>query len=102
MGHGGLFKTKKVGQQLLAGALKTPVAVTETAGEGGAWGIAVLAKYSEQKGNVSLADYLDNIVFVNSEKSVINPIESDATGFERFMENYKKGFAAQRAAAENL
>lgn len=102
MGHGGLFKTKKVGQQLLAGALKTPVAVTETAGEGGAWGIAVLAKYSERKGNVSLADYLDNIVFANSEKSVINPIESDATGFERFMENYKKGFAAQRAAAENL
>ena len=48
------------------------------------------------------ADYLDNIVFANSEKSVINPIESDATGFERFMENYKKGFAAQRAAAENL
>ena len=102
MGHGGLFKTKKVGQQLLAGALKTPVAVTETAGEGGAWGIAVLAKYSERKGNVSLADYLDNIVFANSEKSVINPIESDAAGFERFMENYKKGFAAQRAAAENL
>ncbi len=102
MGHGGLFKTKKVGQQLLSGALKTPVAVMETAGEGGAWGIAVLAKYSEQKSAMSLSCFLDDVVFANSNKSVIQPNESDVIGFEKFMVNYKKGFAAQKAAAENL
>lgn len=102
MGHGGLFKTKKVGQQLLAGALKTPVAVTETAGEGGAWGIAVLAKYSEQESAMSLSYFLDEIVFANSSKSVAEPNDGDAVGFEKYMKNYKKGFAAQKAAAENL
>lgn len=102
MGHGGLFKTKQVGQQLLAGALNTPIAVNESAGEGGAWGIAVLAQYSCSDKNLLLADYLDDIVFANTEKTIINPCLADSTGFEDFMVNYKKGLAAEIAAAENL
>ena len=69
-GHGGLFKTPVVGQRLLAGALNTPVAVTKTAGEGGAWGIAVLAKYAADTKGCSLEDYLDRYVFATDESTV--------------------------------
>ncbi len=63
MGHGGLFKTAVVGQRLMAGAMNTPVAVMETAGEGGAWGIAVLAEYAAHNNGKPLEDYLDEKVF---------------------------------------
>lgn len=98
-GHGGLFKTPVVGQRLLAGALNTPVAVTKTAGEGGAWGIALLAKYASDTKGESLEDYLDKYVFKDNESSVETPVESDVKGFAVYMEKYKKGLAAEKAAS---
>lgn len=102
MAHGGLFKTKGVGQRILAAALNTPVSVMTTAGEGGAWGMAILAAYMLWKKEESLSEYLEDKVFVNTEKEVIEPDAQDVAGYEIFMERYKKGLAIERAAVENL
>lgn len=102
MGHGGLFKTPVVGQKLMAGALNSPVAVMQTAGEGGAWGIAVLAKYAADNTELSLEDYLDALVFNNCEKSVIYPDAKDTEGFEEYMKLYKSGLAVEKAAIQSL
>ncbi len=99
-GHGGLFKTPVVGQRLLAAALGTPVAVTETAGEGGAWGIALLAKYASDTKGMALEDYLDKVVFSNSAGSIEYPKDEDVNGFNQYIELYKKGLAAESCAAE--
>ena len=103
LGHGGLFKTKGVGQNLLAGAINTPVSVMETAGEGGAWGIAVLASYlvNKEEGE-SLEDYLNNKVFAGQEGEEVQPDERDVQGFDEFMVRYKDGLAIERAAVEHL
>lgn len=103
LGHGGLFKTKGVGQNLLAGAIDTPVSVMETAGEGGAWGIAVLASYlvNKEEGE-SLEDYLNNKVFAGQEGEEVQPDERDVRGFDEFMVRYKEGLAIERAAVEHL
>ena len=101
MGHGGLFKTKGVGQRILAGAINTPVYVMETAGEGGAWGIALLADYMVNKADgESLTDYLDNKVFHDAVGSGMDPVPEDVDGYEKFMENYRKGLAIERAAVD--
>lgn len=102
MGHGGLFKTPVVGQRLMAGALNTPVAVMETAGEGGAWGIAVLAAYAFSNHGKPLEEYLKENVFSKYKSSVIEPCTEDADGFKEFMKLYKKGLAVQKSAADNL
>lgn len=103
LGHGGLFKTKGVGHNLLAGAINTPVSVMETAGEGGAWGIAVLASYlvNKEEGE-SLEDYLNNKVFAGQEGEEVQPDERDVQGFDEFMVRYKDGLAIERAAVEHL
>lgn len=101
MGHGGLFKTEYVGQRLMAGAMNTPVAVMETAGEGGAWGIAILARYALNNMNMSLEDYLDNIVFSKYKSTVVEPVQEDVDGFKAYMENYKKALAVEKTAVEN-
>ena len=103
LGHGGLFKTKGVGQNLLAGAIDTPVSVMETAGEGGAWGIAVLASYlvNKEEGE-SLEDYLNHKVFAGPEGEEVQPDTRDVQGFNEFMVRYKAGLAIERAAVENL
>lgn len=103
LGHGGLFKTKGVGQNLFAGAINTPVSVMETAGEGGAWGIAVLASYlvNKEEGE-SLEDYLNNKVFAGQEGEEVQPDERDVQGFDEFMVRYKEGLAIERAAVEHL
>ena len=101
MGHGGLFKTKGVGQRILAGAIDTPVYVMETAGEGGAWGIALLADYLVNKEDgESLTAYLDNKVFQDAEGSGMDPVAEDVEGYEKFMERYTKGLAIERAAVD--
>ena len=101
LGHGGLFKTKGVGQRILAGAIDTPVYVMETAGEGGAWGIALLADYMVNKADgESLTDYLDNKVFHDAVGSGMDPVPEDVDGYEKFMENYRKGLAIERAAVD--
>ena len=100
-GHGGIFKTKGVAQQILADALNTPISVMETAGEGGAWGIAVLAAYMAQKdASEALADYLDNKVFAGETGSELAPDAAGVKGFDAFIERYKAGLAAEKAAVE--
>lgn len=103
LGHGGLFKTKGVGQGFLAAAINTPVSVMETAGEGGPWGMALLASYmlNKEEGE-SLADYLSNKVFAGNKGTKMEPKKEDAEGFEVFARRYVKGVAIEKAALENL
>jgi sugar (pentulose or hexulose) kinase len=103
LGHGGLFKTKGVGQRLMAGALNTPVSVMESAGEGGAWGIALLAAYMAQgtKG-LSLEKFLAEKVFANVSGDRVEPDTKDVRGFKKFMERYSAGLKIERAAVENI
>ena len=101
-GHGGLFKTKGVGQSILAAALNTPVSVMKTAGEGGAWGVAILASYMLWKEEESLSEYLENKIFANAESETVEPDPEDVAGYEVFIERYKQGLAIERAAVENL
>ncbi len=103
LGHGGLFKTAGVGQKIMADALNTSVAVMETAGEGGAWGIALLAAYARNKKNgETLASYLNEKVFANAKYSVIAPETSGTAEFESFMLRYKEGLAIEKAAVAHL
>ena len=103
LGHGGLFKTKGVGQKILAGAIDAPVSVMETAGEGGAWGIALLASYMINKEeHETLEDYLDAKVFAGNAGTKMDPDSADVAGFEAFTERYKKGLPIERAAVESL
>ena len=84
LGHGGYFKTKGVGQQIAADAINAPVSVMETAGEGGAWGIAVLAAYLVLKENgETLPDYLNNKIFAGQKGSKLEPIPENVKGFEK-------------------
>lgn len=102
LGHGGLFKTEKVGQSYMAAAINAPVTVMETAGEGGAWGIALLAAYMINKKNgETLAQYLDNNVFSGMPGITIAPDEKDADGFNKFIERYKNGLTIERAAIDS-
>ena len=101
-GHGGLFKTEYVGQRLMAGAFNTPVTVMETAGEGGAWGIAILAKYAADKTGESLDDYLNNRVFSSCKSSTVEPDAADSEGFDAYMKLYKKGLIVEKSATENI
>lgn len=102
-GHGGFFKTKGVGQNLMAAALHTPVTVMETAGEGGAWGIALLAAYrKDHREGESLADYLQNRVFAGQEGETVAPDPRDEAAIDAFIESYKACLAAERAAVETL
>ena len=101
-GHGGLFKTKGVGQRILAAAINSPISVMETAGEGGAWGIALLAGYLVNNAEkLSLADYLDQKVFAGNTGVEIAPTAEDVAGFDKYIENYKAGLAIEKAAVEN-
>lgn len=102
MGHGGLFKTELVGQKLMAGAMNTPVAVMETAGEGGAWGIAILAKYAADHTDEPLEDYLDNRVFSKYKSSVVQPDSGDVKGFADYMKLYKKALSVEESAVKNI
>ena len=98
-GHGGLFKTPVVGQRFLAAALNSPISVMETAGEGGAWGIALLASYLVNNGGkLSLPDFLDKIVFAGNTGTEIAPDPADVAGFEAYLENYKAAFPIEEAA----
>ena len=102
-GHGGLFKTKGVGQGILAAALNSPVSVMETAGEGGAWGIALLASYMVNKdAGEALEDYLQNKVFGGDEGEKMDPDPEDVKGFDEFIKRYRAGFPIERAAVDAL
>lgn len=101
LGHGGLFKTKEVGQRIMAAAAGVPVSVMETAGEGGAWGIALLASYRKNKEEGETLDaYLDHKIFACENSLTIKPDTKDMEGFEQFMEQYVKGLSVERAAVD--
>jgi sugar (pentulose or hexulose) kinase len=103
LGHGGFFKTEIVGQKIMAAAMNVPVSVMETAGEGGAWGIALLASYMLRKGeNETLEAYLSNKVFAGANSTTIAPDQRDVDGFVAFMERYKEGIAIEQAAVHAL
>lgn len=100
-GHGGLFKTKGVGQRILAAAINSPISVMETAGEGGAWGIALLGSYlvNNPKG-LPLADFLDEIVFAGQSGEEITPTADDVRGFNKYIENYRKCLPIEETAVQ--
>lgn len=98
-GHGGLFKTKGVGQRILAAAINSPISVMETAGEGGAWGIALLASYLVKKAdNESLADFLDNNVFAGNTGIEITPTPEDVEGFNKYIKEYQSCLSIEKEA----
>jgi len=101
-GHGGFFKTANVGQRIMAAATNAPVSTLETAGEGGAWGIALLASYMVQKkGGETLPEFLKPI-FAGSMGEAVKPDPKDVAGFNEFFERYHKGLAIEQAAVESL
>lgn len=105
LGHGGLFKTKGVGQSIMAAAANVPVTVMETAGEGGAWGAAILAAYlyNRKNGGIKeLDEYLETEVFAGEEGVTLEPAPADVKGFDAFMERYANGLPIERAAVEYL
>jgi sugar (pentulose or hexulose) kinase len=103
LGHGGFFKTEEVGQKIMAAALNVPVSVMETAGEGGAWGIALLAAYLLHKDkNEPLETYLSTKVFAGDKSKTVAPDQRDVDGFRAFMERYKAGIVIESAAVNAL
>lgn len=101
-GHGGFFKTAKVGQRIMAAATNTPVSILETASEGGAWGIALLAAFMKREDtDQSLPGFLDPI-FAGSIGEAIHPDPIDVAGFDQFFERYQAGLAIEQAAVDNL
>ncbi|MEF3402443.1 xylulokinase [Agromyces sp. CCNWLW203] len=102
LAHGGIFRTAGVAQRFLAGALDAPVAVGETASEGGAWGIAVLASYLSSAAEIDLAGYLDERVFANAEFETVDPEPADVAGFAAFLDRYRAGLAVEAAAVDAL
>ena len=98
-GHGGLFKTKGVGQRILAAALNSSIYVMETAGEGGAWGIALLASYLvNNTRKQSLAEFLDTNVFAGNVGVEISPTKEEVEGFNKYIQNYQKGLEIEKTA----
>lgn len=102
-GHGGLFKTPVVGQQMLAAAMNAPVTVMDTASEGGAWGMAVLAAYlTEKQEGESLSGYLSERIFAGTTGTTIAPDAADVAGFDAYVERYQAALPAEKAAVEHL
>ena len=102
MGHGGLFKTPLVAQSYLAAAVNAPVTVMDTAGEGGPWGMAVLASYLLNKDSMSLSEYLERVIFKDAKGTTVEPDVRDAAGLETYMERYKAGLEVEKRAVELL
>ena len=102
-GHGGFFKTPGVGQRMLSAAIGAPVSCMETAGEGGPYGMALLAAYMVRKAEgESLADYLDNKVFSGAAATTLMAEQADIDGFNKFLVRYKSAFPMEKAAVEGL
>lgn len=99
-GHGGFFKNAKVGGRIMSAALAIPVSIFTTAGEGGAWGMALLADYASYKDELSLSQYLSEYVFHNIELEVYNATKEEVEGFESYFKRYKKGLPIERSAID--
>lgn len=100
IGHGGLFKTEGVGQNIMANALEVPLSLMSTAGEGGAWGMAVLASYIGE--DRPLEDFLSEKVFKDASIKTVEPVVAESQGFRVFMDRYRKGLAIEQAAVEKF
>ena len=100
--HGGIFRTAGVAQRFLAGALDAPVAVGETASEGGAWGIAVLASYLSAAEDADLGTYLSERVFASAGFDTVDPDPDDVAGFSAYLDRYRAGLAVEAAAVTAL
>ncbi|WP_315096445.1 FGGY-family carbohydrate kinase [uncultured Cellulomonas sp.] len=100
--HGGLFRTEGVAQRLLAAAVGAPVTVGQSAGEGGAWGIAVLAAYLDAAPEQDLSTYLTTRVFGDAVAQTVKPDTDDVRGFDAYLQRYSAGLAVERAAVEAL
>ena len=99
LGHGGFFKTAGVGQQILANALNVPITAMETAGEGGPWGMALLAAYMVRKAEgETMEDYLKNRVFADAKSFSVEPDPAGVAGFKKYLERYQAALAAEKAA----
>jgi len=101
-GHGGLFKTPEVAQRFLSAAMSTPVTTMETAGEGGPYGMALLAAYLLDKEKMTLEEYLENKIFADAKSNEIMAESEEIEGFEKFLNFYKKNFAVEKAAVDSL
>lgn len=102
-GHGGLFKTPVVGQKYMAAACNAPVTCMSTAGEGGPYGMALLAAYMANKAEgETLEQYLNAHVFANAESVTLAPDSADVEGFNAYLTQFKNGLAAQKAAVETI
>ena len=102
-GHGGYFKTKGVGPEFLAAAIHAPVSVMETAGEGGPWGMAILASYADgKKEGEDLETFLNRKIFADAKGTTVEPSVDAAKGFDDFMKTYTAGLKIERAAVEVL
>lgn len=100
-GHGGLFKTKGVGQRILAAALNSPISVMETAGEGGPWGMAILGSYLvNNTANLSLPEFLDEKVFAGNQGTEIAPTPEDVAGFNAYIKKYNRCLPIEAAAVK--
>ena len=101
LGHGGYFKAPLAGQKIMAAALEAPVSVMKTAGEGGPWGIALLASYMQNKAEgETLEAFLESRVFSNEDAFEVKPDPEDIAGFKKFLDNYKKSLPVEKAAVE--
>ena len=100
-GHGGLFKTPVVGQKYMAAACKAPVTVMETAGEGGPYGMALLAAFLKDESE-KLEDFLSEKVFKDAKAVTLAPEQADVEGFDRYLARFSKGLAVEKAAVENM
>ncbi|MBQ7573985.1 MAG: FGGY-family carbohydrate kinase [Clostridia bacterium] len=101
--HGGLYKTPVVGQKLSAAAINAPVSVMSTAGEGGAWGMALLCAYMlDKEADENLEDFLLNKVFKGDEGTLIEPDKDEVAGFNEFIKTYKKGLEIEKSAVLNM
>ena len=101
-GHGGFFKAAETGLSVMSAALHTPVSALETAGEGGPWGMAVLASYLVNGNGSALSNWLEKNVFAQSKKTTVAPKQDDVDGFNQFFARYTKGLAIERAAVANI
>ncbi|MBC1797049.1 FGGY-family carbohydrate kinase [Listeria booriae] len=102
VGHGGIFKTPEVGQRVLAAAMRAPITVMDTASEGGAWGIALLAAYMKSDAEQSLATFLAQEVFKDDRGVTLEPTEDEMVGYEVFLNRYREGIAIEKQAIEKL
>ncbi len=101
-GHGGYFKTEGVGLETMAAAMNTPISAMSTAGEGGPWGMALLAAYAADTKGKSLGEWLESEVFSEVQKTTCSPDKEDVDGFNKFMIGYRKALQIERAAVNNL